>query len=119
MMLTLGGTSRDTPPPRGRFLEWKLLDPADWAATKVRPLREAVTACIRREILDSELGVGAEPIGFAPRRGPLVTRRNSAAPGDAKPPCEIELGAKVTRTVMHHGRPGLTKSVPTPRPTRS
>ena len=68
MMLTPGGTSRDTPPPRGRFLEWKLLDPADWAATKVRPLREAVTACIRREILDSELGVGAEPIVFGTTR---------------------------------------------------
>ena len=78
MMLTLGGTSRDTPPPRGRFLEWKLLDPADWAATKVRPLREAVTACIRREILDSELGVGAEPIGFAPRASPSTRRRNLA-----------------------------------------
>lgn len=81
MMLTLGGTSRDTPPPRGRFLEWKLLDPADWAATKVRPLREAVTACIRREILDSELGVGAEPIGFAPRASPSTRRRvNDSAP---------------------------------------
>lgn len=38
--------------PTGRFLEWKFPDPTDWSAENVRPLREAVAARIRAELLD-------------------------------------------------------------------
>ncbi|QHC72216.1 low molecular weight phosphatase family protein [Rathayibacter sp. VKM Ac-2801] len=38
--------------PAGRFLEWKFPDPTDWSAENVRPLREAVAARIRTELLD-------------------------------------------------------------------
>ncbi|PPF18973.1 low molecular weight phosphatase family protein [Rathayibacter sp. AY1A7] len=38
--------------PSGRFLEWKFPDPTDWSAESVRPLREAVAARIRTELLD-------------------------------------------------------------------
>ena len=37
--------------PSGRFLEWKFPDPTDWSAENVRPLREAVAARIRSELL--------------------------------------------------------------------
>lgn len=37
--------------PSGRFLEWSFPDPADWSAENVRPLREAVTAQIKKSIL--------------------------------------------------------------------
>jgi len=38
--------------PTGRFLEWRFPDPTDWSAENVRPLREAVAARIRTELLD-------------------------------------------------------------------
>ncbi|MBO0979281.1 low molecular weight phosphatase family protein [Microbacterium sp. SD291] len=37
--------------PSGRFLEWSFPDPTDWTPENVRPLREAVTARLRDEIL--------------------------------------------------------------------
>ena len=37
--------------PSGRFLEWSFPDPTDWTPENVRPLREAVTARLRAEIL--------------------------------------------------------------------
>lgn len=39
--------------PAGRLLEWRFPDPADWSAESVRPLREAVAARIRCELLQS------------------------------------------------------------------
>lgn len=37
--------------PAGRFLEWSFPDPTDWTPENVRPLREAVAARLRDEIL--------------------------------------------------------------------
>ncbi|RKT36856.1 arsenate reductase [Microbacterium sp. AG1240] len=37
--------------PTGRYLEWSFPDPTDWSAENVRPLREAVAARIRAELL--------------------------------------------------------------------
>lgn len=37
--------------PTGRFLEWSFPDPTDWTPEKVRPLREAVAAQLRDELL--------------------------------------------------------------------
>ncbi|MFS4506140.1 low molecular weight phosphatase family protein [Clavibacter sp. Sh2141] len=37
--------------PSGKVLEWKFPDPTDWSAESVRPLRDAVGARIRSEIL--------------------------------------------------------------------
>ncbi len=37
--------------PTGRFLEWSFPDPTDWTPENVRPLREAVAAQLRDELL--------------------------------------------------------------------
>lgn len=37
--------------PAGRFLERSFPDPADWTPDNVRPLREAVTALLREQLL--------------------------------------------------------------------
>ncbi|MFK4759897.1 low molecular weight phosphatase family protein [Microbacterium sp. ZW T5_45] len=37
--------------PAGRYLEWSFPDPTDWTPENVRPLRDAVTARLRDEIL--------------------------------------------------------------------
>lgn len=37
--------------PTGRFLEWSFPDPTDWNPENVRPLREAVAAQLRDELL--------------------------------------------------------------------
>ena len=46
--------------PAGTFLEWSFPDPTAWDAESVRPLRDAVAARIRAEILPALAPVGSE-----------------------------------------------------------